>query len=507
MQRCLLISFDFWKENYPKISYSIASILARFKNSNNIELTHHSFNLKDLIGKEKEFIEEHIISEYNKYFAQSINNFDFIAISAYSWSENLVNVLINNIRDVYKGKIILGGYEITALSESDLQRIYPRVDHFIKGYAENSLEKLFCNITTDLIIENQLNENDLISPYLSGIFAERTDKIHWESKRGCPYTCGFCEWGNAAKKKVYKIDDNRLKKEIEYFKELNVKEINVIDATFLITDRDNTILEWLLEIPYCKITLQVRFEILDSKVGEKFLHLCKDNRDRINLEFGLQTIHESEMKAINRINDLGKIENVIWKLNQYRIDYLISIIFGIPGQTVDSFDQTIEFIKKNGCTKYIAFPLQIPKNSELCRKKDEYEIEEKEGESFSLSFVNKSYSFSKTDWESMCKKTGQPFIGDPFEKKQPFFDIYFDRPSKFIIMKRFGFKYLFQKEAEFMDLIFESNGEKKEIYRMNTIQFKNTFKYQYFEGNIYNLITNEKYSVELADSGNVYLLE
>lgn len=81
MQRCLLISFDFWKENYPKISYSIASILARFKNSNIAELTHHSFNLKDLIGKEKEFIEKHIISEYNKYFAQSINNFDFIAIS------------------------------------------------------------------------------------------------------------------------------------------------------------------------------------------------------------------------------------------------------------------------------------------------------------------------------------------------------------------------------------------------------------------------------------------
>jgi radical SAM superfamily enzyme YgiQ (UPF0313 family) len=507
MQRCLLISFDFWKDDYPKISYSIASILARFKNSNIVELSHHSFNLKDLIGKEKEYIEKYIVSEFNQYYTQIINNFDFIAISAYSWSENLVNVLINNIRDVYKGKIVLGGYEITALSGNDLQKIYPRIDHYIKGYAENSLEKLFSNKTIDLIIENQLIENDLISPYLSGIYAERTDKIHWESKRGCPYTCGFCEWGNAARKKVYKIDNNRLRKEIEYFKELKIKEINVIDATFLITERDNTILKWLLEIPNCKITLQVRFEILDSNIGEEFLQLCKENRDRVNLEFGLQTIHESEMKALNRNNDLGKIENVIWKLNQYRIDYLISIIFGIPGQTVDSFDQTIDFIKRNGCEKYIAFPLQIPKNSELSRLKNEYEIEEIKGKSFSLSFVNKSYSFSKTDWENMCNKTGQPFIGDPFEKKQPFFDMYFDRPSKFIIMKKYGFKYLFQKETEFIDLIFENNGEKREIFRINTIQFKNTLKYQYFEGNIYDLITNERYNVELADSGNVYLFD
>ena len=204
---------------------------------------------------------------------------------------------------------------------------------------------------------------------------------------------------------------------------------------------------------------------------------------------------------------LGKIENVIWKLNQHRINYLISIIFGIPGQTVDSLDQTIDFIKKNGCTNYIAFPLQIPKNSELSRLKKEYEIEEIEGKSFSLLFVNKSYSFSKSDWECMCKKTGQPFIGDPFEEKQPFFDMYFNRPSKFIVLKKFGFKYLFHKETEFIDLMFESNGEKKEIYRMNTIQFKNTLKYKYFEGNIYDLTTNERYNVELADSGNVYLFD
>ena len=54
MQKCLLISFDFWKDDYPKISYSIASILARFKNSRIVEINHHSFNLKELIGQEKE---------------------------------------------------------------------------------------------------------------------------------------------------------------------------------------------------------------------------------------------------------------------------------------------------------------------------------------------------------------------------------------------------------------------------------------------------------------------
>lgn len=506
MQKCLLLSFDFWKDDYPKTSYSIASILAKFKNANFVEITHHSFNLKRLINQEKKDIEKNIITEFYQLFSESINNYTFVALSAYSWSENLVNILVNNIKKNFKGKIILGGYEITALKKSDLEKFYPNVDYYIKGYAENSLEKIFHNSTNDFIVENQLTEKDLISPYLSGIFKEKTKKILWESKRGCPYSCGFCEWGNAAKKKVYEIDNQRIKNEIKYFKTLGIKEINVIDATFLLKDRDIKVLEELITIPNCKITLQVRFEKVNSKIGDKFLQLCKENKDRINLEFGLQTIHKVEMKALNRINDLEEIKNVMRKLNQYKINYSISLIFGIPGQTVDTFDETIDFIQKNGCKKYVAFPLQIPKNSELSRKKTEYKIEENKGKSFSSSFVNKSYSFSKADWENMCKKSGKPFIGDPFEKKEPFLDMYFDHPGKFIIFKKKEFKCVIQKETDFVDLTFEINGDKETIYRINTIQLKNILKYKYFKGNIYDPITNNKYLIKLANSGNIYLL-
>jgi hypothetical protein len=368
------------------------------------------------------------------------------------------------------------------------------------------LEQIFTSKVNDRFVETKLFDNDLISPYLSGVILKGTEKIYWESKRGCPYTCGFCEWGNAANRKVYEIDSRRVKKEIALFKTYNLKEINVIDATFLIRERDYEILQELLTIPYCNITMQVRFENLDSNIGDKFLKLCHENRDRIKLEFGLQTIHESEMKALNRMNDLDKIQKIITKLNLNRINYLISIIFGIPGQTTDSFDKTIEFIKKNGCEQFVAFPLQIPKNSELSRMKSKYQIEECQGSSFSLSFVDQSYSFSRADWEDMCSKAGQPFIGDPCERHKPYYDMNHNLPGMFSVLKKTGYKYAFVNEMQCIDLTFEKNGDKRTIKKLNTIQLKHFLKYEYFEGDIYDSISNEKYLVKLADSGNVYLI-
>jgi radical SAM superfamily enzyme YgiQ (UPF0313 family) len=506
MRKCLIITFDFWKDNYPKLPHSIASIEAKFHDSNFVSIEHYSYNLQDKIGINRNEIESYVSNHFSENYLEKINEYSYFALSAYSWSENLTMLLVNKIRNIFKGKIILGGYEITALNKDELQLSYPNVDYYIKGYSEKAFELIFTGKANSNILNEDLSIDDLISPILSGTLPLNTKKIYWESKRGCPYKCGFCEWGNAAKKKVYRFQEERLDKEIEILKTLNLEEINVLDATFLLNDRDNDILERLLTIPKCKITLQVRFENVDSKYGERFLSICEKYKDRINLEFGLQTIHEYEMKVLNRWNNLEKVETVMRKLNQRQINYLVTIIFAIPSQTVDSFDRTVEFIKKNGCDRYIAFPLQIPKNSELSRKKAEYKIKEHQGKSFSLSYVNESFSFSKEDWENMCKKAGEPFIGDPFEKKEPYYDMYFEKPGRFIFFERKDFKYVKTKDTDFIDLKFVMKNEEEIIYNLNTIQMKNHLKYSYFEGDIFELNSNMKYNVKLADSGNIYLI-
>ncbi|MDR0768733.1 MAG: radical SAM protein [Dysgonamonadaceae bacterium] len=424
-KKCLIISFDFTKSDYPPISYSISSILSQFKNTNIIDIETYSYNLNEFLSASKEQIEESIQKIFREKYLEKINDYSFIAFAAYVWSENLVRELIRIIRPRFNGKIILGGYEITALSEEELLQTYPNVDFYIKGYAEKALEKIFVNEINDRIIYEEIDGENIISPYLSGVLPLNTKKIHWESKRGCPYRCDYCEHGAAASKSIIRISNDRLDKEIELFKRCNVRDINVLDATFLLNEQDNDTLEHLLSIDSCKnICLQMHFDTVKKEKGERFLEICRKHKDRISLEFGLQTIHKKEMEILKRKNNIHHVETVMKQLNDAEIKYSISIIFGIPYQTVNSFRQTIEFIEKNNCHEFDAYPLRLPRNSIMRKRMDDLKIKEFQGKSFPVCFVNECCSFDQSEWRKMydivvSKTDKPPFCGDPIEAIKP----------------------------------------------------------------------------------------
>jgi len=169
MQKCLIISFDFSKEKdgYPSVSYSIASILAKFKNSDFIVIDPYSCDMNEYLETPSKEIEADIVGHFKKKFIGKINDYSFIALSAYAWSENLVNTFVKTLRPLFKGKIILGGYEITALKEEQLLKIYPNVDYYVKGYAEKSLEMIFRHTAQGNILNEQPKDEDFVSPYLS----------------------------------------------------------------------------------------------------------------------------------------------------------------------------------------------------------------------------------------------------------------------------------------------------------------------------------------------------
>ena len=84
------------------------------------------------------------------------------------------------------------------------------------------------------------------SPYLSGSFdrlieayPENEWLILWETNRGCPFQCTFCDWGSATKTKVRKWDMDKLFEEIEWFADNKIPYIDCCDANFgIFTDRD-----------------------------------------------------------------------------------------------------------------------------------------------------------------------------------------------------------------------------------------------------------------------------
>ena len=397
----VFISFDAPRPDYPSIPYGIACLIATIKQAGYIA-SHYSINTQSIIA-EREYLSEYIgpikitseeYKEYQKDVCNLIKNkivdvlpwlrtFKYVAFTFTRWSEifckNAAEILWNENLVSEGVKIIFGGYEITAYDDKKLATL-EMAHYFTKGYAEKSYIKILKGEegrkveggkTYHYVFDDKIEEKDIVSPYLTHIIPLTSRKIYWETKRGCPYNCGFCEWGAQKKDKKNEIIElnweKRLIKELRLFKKTGIDEINILDGTYCFskTKQHLKILKYIFEKTNINVVCQVRFEALKHS----FIDLCTNYIERVHLEFGLQTIHENEGAEIGRNNhSLESISNKMKVLNEKGISYEISLIYAIPGQTIYSFIDSIEFLLINGCKKIRAFPLQIAANSELAKK-------------------------------------------------------------------------------------------------------------------------------------------
>ncbi|HMG24241.1 MAG TPA: cobalamin-dependent protein, partial [Kofleriaceae bacterium] len=79
--------------------------------------------------------------------------------------------------------------------------------------------------------------------------AERGPGFHsavWETNRGCPYSCRFCDWGSSTMSKLRLMDTDRLRAEVDWFARTQTEFIFNVDANFGILERDVQLTEWVV---------------------------------------------------------------------------------------------------------------------------------------------------------------------------------------------------------------------------------------------------------------------
>lgn len=97
---------------------------------------------------------------------------------------------------------------------------------------------------------------------------------------------------------------------------------------------------------------------------------------------------------------MDQVEKALEMLNEDQISYEVSIIYAIPGQTIHSFIDTIEYLIDKGCKTIRAYPLRIPKNSKLEMMKEELGVTES-ADSMNITSVASAASFSQETKEDM----------------------------------------------------------------------------------------------------------
>ncbi len=330
-----------------------------------------------------------------------------VAIGAYVWAEEIVQLLLPSLRAYgFSGDIVLGGPQIS-YSGAGLEEIYPDADMFVRGYGEHALVELARRSTNpiagvhlagteDRVEQASVDLSKLPSPFLDGRISLKQQRfVRWETQRGCPYRCSFCQHREAgARLKRTDLELGRLRDEIAAFVEAGVEQIAVLDPIFNIGANAGPVLREFVAQGYRgKLSLQCRAE----QITEEFLDLTVQLD--VCLEFGLQTIHKTESKAVNRANTMRAVDKALAAVRERRLRHEVSLIFGLPEQTRESFYETVRWCIERDVPVIKAFPLLLLRGTSLEKEREAHGFETTHQP---MGMVVASNTFNREDWAAMA---------------------------------------------------------------------------------------------------------
>jgi putative methyltransferase len=173
----------------------------------------------------------------------------------------------------------------------------------------------------------------------------RLRQLTWETNRGCPYACSFCDWGSATMSKVRKFDMARLEAEADWFGRLGVGIVMIADANFGILPRD-------VEIAERVVTVRAKYGYPQTL----YYSSAKNNPDRVveiarrthaagltaQHILALQHTDAAVLAATQRSNiPSAKYRAVVSRLKESGINSEVQLILGIPGDTVDKWKNCV----------------------------------------------------------------------------------------------------------------------------------------------------------------------
>ncbi len=300
-----------------------------------------------------------------------------VGFSVYVWNVGLSREVARRIKenrpDIY---ITFGGPYCEYKEDPDYFKKYPYVDFTCQtdGYGEPFINELLYQIETDKdwmkvpFIVMAKDDGYITSPitfhkrsftWPKKIFERNKDYIKdvidnripgvtlqtiYETHRGCPYGCTFCEWSGGINSKVAFRPTEDIIEDLTWLAENNaLEDLHMVEANLGQLDRDVEIMEYVCE-------LKKKYDLPKEIV---FAGLSKSKKsnvykiDRLMAQHGLasgfkismQDMDPQVLKNIDRIDEPW--EKQFKAYNELREEFGIKIraelIRGLPGTTLENY--------------------------------------------------------------------------------------------------------------------------------------------------------------------------
>jgi len=376
---------------------------------------------------------------------------DFIIMSCYVWNWKYNQTLARLVKLRWPNcKVIVGGPQIP-INDPHFVKNSDWCDVAVLGENEGALSKIFqsknlkdldgipgilVSNSKKISLPERTYINDVPSPILSGFFdwiIEKTERqqgsveswhLTWETMRGCPYHCSFCDIGHDYWNKVQLFDIDRIKAEIEWIGTRKIEFVGLCDSNWGLFERD------------IKITQM----IIDSKLFTGYPKIfdvtwAKNNPDRVReivrrdqeagtdlfrgIGLSMQTLSSDVLSRISRFNmQEYKTYDALRYYQEKQIPTWTELIWPLPGETLESFKiglQKLLDIGQHGFLSVhplvvthnapIADPDYMNKNQIFVRSVplDMFWVEIPNDEDFVIETVNAVYSTDTVSFNEMLQ--------------------------------------------------------------------------------------------------------
>ncbi len=295
-------------------------------------------------------------------------------------------------------KIIVGGPYIyncasVNLEDEHLQKLfnYINADVYINStQGEVTLSKLVYNIKHGLSIEKINNiyfkdtisykkteiekeDNNIDENYVDwSLFKYRMKKlVSCRTSLSCCFRCSFCTYHvHAGKYQTMSIEC--IEKELDAINDTNeVETICFIDDTFNIPqERFKNILKTMIRKKYkFKWASFFRCQYAD----EETLELMKESGCQM-VFLGIESGSNKILKNMNKAVTVEQYVNGIKLLNKYGIPTFAAYIIGFPGETLETWGETLSFIEEYKPTFNSFSVWHCTSDSPIWSKRDDYKL-------------------------------------------------------------------------------------------------------------------------------------
>ena len=247
-------------------------------------------------------------------------------------------------------RIVLGGPEVS--HEVDQQEICRLADHVVTGWGDVSFARL-CRALLDgppplmkVIAGEQPPLSELAMPYSEYSPRDLAERLLYvEASRGCPYRCEFCL--SALDKTAWPLELQAFLAELGALWDRGARHFKFVDRTFnLRIDQASGILQFFLDrmrLPDGSLPERsevfVHFELVPDKLPDELKALIVQFPEgSLQFEVGIQSFNPEVQQAISRRQDNQRTaDNLHWLLSNSRAHVHADLIFGLPGETLESF--------------------------------------------------------------------------------------------------------------------------------------------------------------------------